>query len=57
MRVAATALPYQIQIVSDSSRYITCPVKQENDEWFFKFKGQWHRLDDYTDGSTRVTRF
>lgn len=57
MRVAVIALPYQVQIVSDSGRYLTCRAKQMDGEWYFWFNQQWHKVDDYTDSSTRTTKF
>ena len=57
MRVAVVALPYHVQIVSDSGRYLTCRAKQLNDEWYFWHNQRWYKVDDYTDSSTRTTKF
>jgi len=56
MRVAVIVIPYHVQIVADSGRYITCPVKEIDDQWFFKFKEHWHKVDDYIDSDTRTTK-
>lgn len=57
MRVSGIMVPYHVQIVADCGRYYTCPVKEVDGEWLFKFKEQWHKVADYTDSSTRTTKF
>ena len=56
MRVSVIVIPYHVQIVADSGRYITCPVKEIDGQWYFKFKEQWHKVYDYVDAGTRVNR-
>lgn len=57
MRVSGVMVPYHVQIVADCGRYYTCPVKEVDGEWFFRFKNQWHKVTDYTDSDTRTTKF
>ena len=57
MRISGIMVPYHVQIVADCGRYYTCPVKEIDGEWFFRFKEKWHKVDDYTDADTRTTKF
>lgn len=35
-----------VQITTGSGNY-TCPMKEVNGELLFRFKGKWHKVDDY----------
>lgn len=54
MYVYGMAIPYHVQIITHGASY-TCPIKQIEGEWFFKFKRKWHRVSDYSDERTRIT--
>lgn len=53
-RVTVIVKPYHVQIYAHGSHY-TCPIKQVDNEWLFKFKGEWHKVDDYVDEHTIIT--
>ena len=42
------------QILTHGSRY-TCPTKKVNDELFFKFKGEWHSVAQYSNEYTCIS--
>ena len=57
IRLAATALPYQVQVLAECGRHYTCPAKEIDGEWFFWYKQKWNKVDDYMDDRTRITKF
>lgn len=44
-----------VQITTGNGRY-TCPMREVDDELFFKFKGEWHRVSDYENELTSEFR-
>lgn len=44
-----------VQINIHGSRY-SCPLKMKNGQYFFAFKNNWYKLDDYIDEFTRYIR-
>lgn len=36
-----------VQITTGGGRY-TCPMEERDRELYFKFKNEWHKVDDYT---------
>jgi hypothetical protein len=55
MSISTVVLPYHVQVYTHGCNY-TCPVKQLNGEWLFKFKNEWHRVEDYIDEFTRFNK-
>lgn len=48
MYITTIVKPYHLQIYAHGC-YYTCPLSKVDDTWWFKFKGQWFNVDDYTD--------
>ncbi len=55
MSVSTIVIPYHVQIYTHGSHY-TCPIKEVNGEWIFRFKGEWYKVNDYVDEYTRTTK-
>lgn len=55
MHVVRISIPFnQLQVCADCGRWYTCPIKEINGEQHFKFKGEWHKVRDYTTPNTRI---
>lgn len=55
MYVCGISIPYHAQILTHGCFY-TCPIKQIDGEWYFRFKKQWHKVNDYSDEHTRILK-
>lgn len=40
-----------VQITTGGGTY-TCPTEERDGELYFKFKNEWHKVEDYTSGYT-----
>ncbi len=40
-------------VINENGRY-QCPIELHNGEWFFYFKRQWHRIDDYISDNATI---
>ena len=53
IHISGTLLPHWVQIYTHGCHY-TCPIKEVNGEWLFRFKGDWFKVDDYVDEHTYI---
>lgn len=53
MSVTVIFKPYWVQILTHGCHY-TCPIKEVDGKWYFKFKGETYLVDDYVDEYTRT---
>ena len=44
-----------VQVYTHGAKY-SCPMKQENDKYYFRFKDTWHNLEDCVDEFTRYVK-
>ena len=56
MHVSVVFKPYHVQVLADCHRYYTCPIKEVDGEWLFRFKNEWHKIDDYVNEYTYYNR-
>lgn len=55
MHIANISIPFnQLQVCSDCGRRYTCPIQEINGEQYFKFKGEWHKVETYTTPNTLI---
>ena len=48
MIVISVGGPLNVALVQSNGRAYSCPLHEIDGELKFKFKGEWHRVEDYT---------
>lgn len=46
-----------VQIIGDASTTLTCPMKEEYGELYFKYKNQWWPVSEYASESLKDSNF
>ncbi len=46
-----------VQIIGDGGTTLTCPMKEEGGELYFKYKNQWWSVEEYASDRLKATNY
>lgn len=46
-----------VQILSEKSYTLTCPMKEDGDEFFFYHKGKWWPIKEYASDTLKASNY